>query len=274
MLNGLYVTEPNTLIIPSGAPDLLDSEFWGICEIDGLGRPDAATYTADKVGSDASFWSGLSVKSRKITLSVDAQSDIYKMQLYKALGYGDKRRMFFETDAGIFWIDGYVTGMKYTSDASAISEFEIPIFCPYPWFRSAKYHEKAITYGGDAVSVSQNGDVRAGVGLYLPSTSTGNLNYLKVSSAPDGYAIKYESSEYQHIMGIANQPILLIDTTPGNHAFLASKMVQDIAITKDWCTVPATGAVNISAQIGIWSGLNYIETANGLIRWHDTWSGI
>lgn len=279
MLKGLYVTQPNTLVIPSSTPDLLDSEFWGVREVDGLGRPDATTYTADRVGTDASFWSGLTVKSRKITLSVDAQADIYKMELYKLLGYGEKRRMFFETDTGTYWIDGYTTGMKYTASPSSVSEFEIPFYCPYPWFRSAKYHEKAITYGGGAVSVSQNGDVRAGIELYLTMESEINLHEFSMSLRKQSAmqsAISYNSSTFHSLKDAPRREdaVLLIDTTPGNHTFFTAQAVQDITITNDWCTVPPTGAVDISTEISISSGVTLATTASGFIRWHDTWSGI
>ena len=274
MLKGLYVTQPNTLVIPSSTPDLLDSEFWGVCEVDGLGRPDATTYTTDRVGTDASFWSGLTVKSRKITLSVDAQADIYKMQLYKLLGYGEKRRMFFETDTGTYWIDGYTTGMKYTASPSAVSEFEIPFYCPYPWFRSAQYHEQPITYGGGSVSVSQNGDVCAGVEMYLPSTFVGVLAQFGLSSS-DGTSFEYGSDEYQHLNGSSTSPVLLADTTPGNHRFLVKKAIRDIALTNGWCTVPTIGTTAaLTATITTVSGINFDTTADGFLRWHDTFTGI
>lgn len=278
MLKGLYIDSwvggVRDEKIPSGAVNLVNNKDFDLREVDGLGRPDAEMYTQDKVSVDASFYSGQTIKSRTITLTVKTRNDFCRMQLYHMLGYGDKRCIFVETDAGTFWIEGYVKGASYTAKPAERQEIEISIFCPYPWFQSAQYHEQPITYGGGSVSVSQNGDVCAGVEMYLPSTFVGVLAQFGLSSS-DGTGFEYGSDEYQHLNGGSNSPVLLADTTPGNHRFLAKKAIRDIALTNGWCTVPTAGkAVALTATIATVSGLSFDTTADGFLRWHDTFTGI
>lgn len=264
MLNGLYVTEPKTLIIPPEAPNLLDNESWGICEIDGLGRPEAEQlYTTELVGADASIYSGQSVKSRIVTLSVDAQDEYSMRALYKQFPYNTKRRLIFETEYDTYFIDCIAKGMPRTQGISNRAEFEISIFCPYPWFRSLRPHKKNFTFG-DAVDIEQDGDICAGVRIYANLGLTEKLTNFSISDQT-GNKITYES-DIAYIPAAAGNR-LLIDTTPGAHAFLRLKDVQNIRIKNNWVTVPVGERTTITTSINA-------VNASGTIEWYDTWSGI
>lgn len=306
MLKGFYVTGTNNYSI-KGAVNLIPIERHGIREIDGIGRPEAVMYTADKVGVDASSYGGQTVKSRTITISVDAQNETYLMQLYKLLGYGKANRFFFEKDSGTYWIDGYVKGIPRSQGISDRAELEIPIFCPYPWFRSIEARQKAFAFGGDAITLQHNGDMPAGIKIYAPAQLAGRMIGFTLESGEN--RIEYGSNEVYSNSGGSTAYTLICETTPGVHRFHAAKSIRDIKITGDWITVPADDSIDLSADIRyIGSGTFTVEQSPlctvtndgnmviisqniaskgetvtpepveiskiGYAIWHDTWSGI
>ncbi len=266
MLKGLYIAGTNDYIIPAGAMNILNSKMLDVCEIDGLGRPSADLYTTELVGADASVYSGQTVKSRQITLSVKTRNDTERMELYRLLGYGQKKRLFFENDTGIYWIDGYAKGATYAAKPAQRAEIEIPIFCPYPWFRSLRAHEVSVPFG-TSFSAWQAGDICAGIRASVEINTAGDMTAFGLSDST-GNAITYTSSGRYKLTG-AKGYVQLVNTTPGAHAFFNAKAIQDISVTNDWVTVPPNdGSVIITATF------NTDKTPNGLFVWYDTWSGI
>ena len=266
MLKGLYIAGTNDYTIPADAMNILNSKMLDVCEIDGLGRPSANLYTTELVGADASVYSGQTVKSRQITLSVKPRNDLERMRLYRLLGYGQKKRLFFENDAGIYWIDGYVKSATYAAKPAQRAEIEIPVFCPYPWFRSLLAHKVDVPFG-TSFTARQSGDICAGIGASVEINTAGNMTAFGLSDSA-GNAITYTSSGRYKLTG-ANGHIQLVNTTPGAHAFFNAKAIQDISVTKNWVTVPPNGEIAT-----ITATFNTNETPNGRFIWYDTWSGI
>lgn len=264
MVKGFYSIPAGSTAIPAGSPNLIHIDRYGIREIDGVGRPEADMYTTELVGADASVYSGQTVKSRTITLSVDAQNEYAARELYRQFPYNTKRRFVFETDYDTYFIDGIAKGMPRTQGTSCRSEFEIPIFCPYPWFRSFRAHSKNFTFN-EEFGVTQAGDVRAGIEIYANLTAEAKLTVFKIVDGK-GNEIRY-NSDIVYTPSRAGKA-LLIDTTPGLHRFLRLKAVKDIRIINDWVTVPAgEDGTSITAS------MNAVG-ASGTAVWYDTWSGI
>lgn len=307
MLKGLYIAGTNDYTIPADVMNILNSKMLDVCEIDGLGRPSADLYTTELVGTDASVYSGQTVKSRQITLSVKPRNDLERMKLYRLLGYGQKKRLFFENDAGIYWIDGYVKSATYAAKPAQRAEIEIPIFCPYPWFRSIEARQKAFAFGGDAITLQHNGDMPAGIKIYAPAQLAGRMIGFTLESGEN--RIEYGSNEVYSNSGGSTAYTLICETTPGVHRFHAAKSIRDIKITGGWITVPADDSIDLSADIRyIGSGTFTVEQSPlrtvtndgnmviisqniaskgetvtpepveiskiGYAIWHDTWSGI
>lgn len=266
MLKGLYIAGTNDYTIPADAMNILNSKMLDVCEIDGLGRPSADLYTTELVGADASVYSGQTVKSRQITLSAKPRNDSERMRLYRLLGYGQKKRLFFENDAGIYWIDGYVKSATYAAKPAQRTEIEIPIFCPYPWFRSLRAHEVSVPFG-TSFSAQQAGDICAGIRVGVEINTAGDMTAFGLSDST-GNAITYTSSGRYKLTG-AKGYVQLVNTTPGAHAFFNAKAIQDIGVTNSWVTVPPN-----DESVMITATFNTNETPNGLFVWYDTWSGI
>ena len=264
MLKGFYSIPAGSAAIPAGSPNLIHIDRFGIREIDGVGRPQADMYTTELVGADASVYSGQTVKNRTITLSVDAQNEYAARELYRQFPYNTKRRFVFETDYDTYFIDGIAKGMPRTQGTSRRSEFEIPIFCPYPWFRSLRAHSKSFTFGKEFGTV-QNGDVRAGIKIYANLSTQAKLTTFTIIDG-NGNEIRYNADIVYTPTHAGNT--LLIDTTPGLHSFLRLKATKDIRIINDWVTVPV-GKEGTS----ITASMNAIG-ALGTAVWYDTWSGI
>lgn len=266
MLKGLYIGGTNDYTIPASASNMLNNKTLDVCEIDGLGRPSADLYTTELVGADASVYSGQTVKSRSITLSVKPRGDAGRMALYRMLGYGQKKRIFLESDTGVYWIDGYVKGATYAAKPAQQSEIEIPIFCPYPWFRSLKAHEVFVPFG-TSFSAQQAGDIRAGLDVYVGVNTAGKMGSFGLSDSK-GNAVSYHSNSYYQITG-AKGYVRLVDTTPGAHGFITAKAIQNITLTNDWVTVPPD-----EEETTITATFNTDGTPDGKFVWYDTWSGI
>lgn len=264
MLKGFYSMPAGSAAIPAGSPNLIHIDRYGIREIDGVGRPAADMYTTELVGADASVYSGQTVKNRTITLSVDAQNEYAARELYRQFPYNTKRRFVFETDYDTYFIDGIAKGMPRTQGTSRRSEFEIPIFCPYPWFRSLKAHSKSFTFGKE-FGTAQNGDVCAGIKIYANLSTQAKLTTFTIVDGK-GNEIRYNADIVYTPPHAGNA--LLVDTTPGLHSFLRLKAAKDIRIINDWVTVPV-GKEGTS----ITASMNAIG-ALGTAVWYDTWGGI
>ncbi|MDO4174558.1 MAG: hypothetical protein Q4D42_07320 [Eubacteriales bacterium] len=219
MYKHFYVSDiPNTdgEMIPPDAVDLLDPGTFGVIEITGLYRPTADDYITDLGGIDASVYGGMSVKSRTITLNLDAQTDMERMRLYRVLPYGKPRRFWIETNVGVFWIDGHVTGMPEGSDNNdLIANFDVTIKCPYPWFRSMELHEVEMD-SGVATTVQQAGDIPSGFQVYAitQSASWGINGYTIKDSSGNAFAwVPGSSATVQR--NPVGYVVKLVDTTPG-----------------------------------------------------------
>lgn len=285
MYKHFYVSGiPNTdgEMIPPDAVDLLDPRTFGVIEITGLYRPTADDYITDLGGIDASVYGGMSVKSRTITLNLDAQTDMERMRLYRVLPYGKPRRFWIETNVGVFWIDGYVTGMPEGSDNNdLIANFDVTIKCPYPWFRSLQAHKYRI-YAQQEGIYQQSGDVPAGARIYFLDVSGDDHQYISnfwlQSMYSDNVATFSWSSTVRNCVLPNDEPGLFLDTTPGQtwwqHMSMYSGSTKDFLAEIDLdgevlvypegteLRIMSDTLVNLGSNVEIW--LEYFDTYSGV----------
>lgn len=298
------IPEVNGGNLPENAIDLLDDRIFGVIEITGLYRPEAEDYITELGGVDASYYGGMSIKYREIKLNLDAQDDMQRMRLYRALPYGQPRRFWIETHAGTFWIDGYVTGMpEGSSNNDIIANLDVTIKCPYPWFRSLHPHSAVITPfvlvsdGGssyiaptyaDYTAISQNGDVPAGIQVWAEwingdpgTTYPGSAFTLQDDN---GNAFKFL---YTFGTGVGidynDGAVMLVDTTEGSQQWAnLSKISKDefvenyipSSITFSGETVSVRPFVETRLLFSFDYYMNYTNTHRVTLKWFDTWSGI
>lgn len=291
MLKGFYVAavpQEDGGGIPVDAVDLLDTCCFGVIKVTGLRRPEADVYMSDRGGVDASYISGMSVKSRTITLEIDAQNDAQRMRMYKLLPYQMPRRFYAVTDAGTYWIDGYAKAITGDEEGLPVSSLELPIVCPYPWWRSVELHRLVIAPGADnTLHLTQQGDVAAGVLLYAQNVSEDPLAYIYSFTLSDkvgryfSYSNGGDSKKTRVIVHADGLGTLLVDTTPGAHRWAKvsqkhedtlANIMPRLSVSAEWILVdPNTGSdVSFTA--------NPVDTYpdDFVIRacWYDTFTAI
>lgn len=304
MIRHVFVTpipDTNGGAIPAGAIDIADPREFGIEEPEGLFRPEGDDHLVELGGIDASYYAGTNLKAREMTFNITAQSDMQRMRLYKALPFGAQRRFWIETGAGTFWIDGYAMSIPGVVEQTPWSDHKVKIKCPYPWFRSLHpniFDVPILSIDGDGgtadyASLSQHGDVAAGVELFVgyksdkrpyPESSYPgaaftmqdlSLNVFKFNyTHDDTVAIKYES-----------KPVMLINTTPGNFDWaklekrsssgthiLKKYIPSSITLSGDNIMVPPDEGNSIGFYFDY--HMDYSQYFRAYAQVFDTWSGI
>lgn len=275
MLRHLYVGDPDDGL--SGADDLLDTRTFGTIKITGLGRPAADLSRFAYAGIDASHVSGMSIPSRTITMEVDTQNECQRMRLYRVMPFRKLLRFWIVNDTGIYWIDGYAKELPYDEIGHDISSFEIPVFCPYPWFRSEKLHEKEIIVGAsELVHLEQSGDAPTGILVYAQG-SLSDLGKITSFSLEDGTGDYFTASVnfVSSIIVPGIQRSLLVDTTPDGNLGTSGKFdaqyLASIDMSDDLITVEPDTGVDVTLDV-----TSTIDTTayQFFACWYDTFTAI
>lgn len=261
--------------MPVGAADLLDTSTFGTIKILGLGRPEANVYSYAYAGIDASQVTGMTISDRTITLVMDTQTTFQRMLLYKMLPYKQMRRIWICNDVGIYWIDGYATELPYDEMGHEISSFEIPVFCPYPWF-CGEYHELDIILDDDPLHLTHEGDASAGIAIYAQG-SVADLERImsfRLESSKDYFSAS--THVMSSVIGPTGGKMLLIDTTPGiglgTEGRFDAEYLASIDMSADLITIAPNTGVDISLTI---RNLNDLTSpCQFLVGWYDTYTAI
>lgn len=276
MLRHLYVGDPDDGL--SGAADLLDIRTFGTIKITGLGRPVADLSSFAYAGIDASHVSGMSIPSRTITMEVDTQNEYQRMRLYRVMPFRKLLRFWIVNDTGTYWIDGYAKELPYDEIGHDISSFEIPVFCPYPWFRSKRLHEKEITIGAtELIHLKQSGDAPAGILVYAQGSlsNLGRITSFRLESGTGDYftaSVNFVSSII--IPGIHRN--LLVDTTPNGNLGTSGKFdaeyLASIDMSDDLITVEPDTGVDVTLDVS--SVVSDMTVYQFFACWYDTFTAI
>lgn len=291
------VPEENGGAIPSGAVDIADPREFGLEEPEGFFRPDGDDNFVELGGIDASYCAGIHVKSREITLNVTAQSDIQRMRLYKTLPFNEQRRLWVETEAGTFWIDGYATSIPGVVEQTPWSDHKVKIKCPYPWFRSLHpnifdvniFNIDTETSVLEYTDLYQYGDIPAGIELFAgyktskPTGSYPGAAFTLQDSKANMFKFNYTFDDTVAIR-YSTKPVMLVNTTPGNFDWakltkksIGARILQkyipaSITLSGDNILVPSRGG----NSIGFWYDyhMDYSVYFHAYAQVFDTWSGI
>lgn len=178
--------------IPSDAFDLYDKTKCGIVNFTGLDRPDADISRSALAGANASRISGSQIPERNIVLTVRPwiAAEINRQELYDNLPFDTDLRFYIVTENRCVFIDGRVEklgGGRFTQD---VTDIQLSIICPFPWFQSVELHSVNLVVGDN--TVRYDGDVPAGFTLNVPPQESpplvGSVGDLEITISGETFA--------------------------------------------------------------------------------------
>lgn len=197
--------------IPHDAVELLNLHKYGLVDLSGLDRPDADVSRSALAGMDASRMYGSQVAERNIVMTLRPwiNPDVFRQELYDILPFDTDLRFYVATENRCVFIDGRVEKLGGGDFSRKVSDIQISILCPFPWFQSIELHKTKLVVGENAIRYS--GDVPAGWELDVPRQVSppliGAVGDLSVEIGRETFA--YEG----------NVSIPYICTIPGKRAF-------------------------------------------------------
>lgn len=250
-----------------------------IQEIEGLG-PVGATVNTTPYGSiDGESYSGSSVPSRNITLTVGLNPDwdVWSMEALRRLLYRyfmpkQPVRLVFDSDDEFpsVYIDGYTETVEPSLFAKD-QEIQISIVCPDPYFYAV---EPVVITGdtpGDPVLVDYIGSVEAGINLTIeheadPAPGFSLVLTVQIGDPTEnffGVAVEVHPTQYFMMGSIPGKKyVQTVDTTTGAITNRLPLVVSGSA----WPTLkPGANSVLISSNSGEQSWeLIYVPKFGGL----------
>ena len=270
------VPDAETTKLPSDVFDLYDSTKYGIVNFSGLDRPDADISRSALAGANASRIGGSQISERNIVLTVRPwiSAEINRQELYDHLPYDTDLRFYIVTENRCVFIDGRVEklgGGRFTQD---VTDIQLSIVCPFPWFQSVELHTAQLKVGDNIIR--NDGDIPAGFRLEVE----GHINMVglidfKLNVGGETFATKADTNVIA--------PVELI-TIPGKRTFKCSNgghistsiwkpSFSYLAANTKWPKIPGgTQIINVSYTEG---GVDpYIFDNLNTLYWRDTYSGV
>lgn len=179
--------------IPSDAFDLHDKTKCGIVNFTGLDRPDADISRSALAGANASRIGGSQISERNIVLTVRPwiAAEINRQELYDNLPFDTDLRFYIVTENRCVFIDGRVEklgGGRFTQD---VTDIQLSIVCPFPWFQSVELHTQSLVVGNNN-PILYDGDVPAGWTLNVPPQESpplaGSVGDLEITISGETFA--------------------------------------------------------------------------------------
>lgn len=270
------VPDAETTKLPSDVFDLYDSTKYGIVNFAGLDRPDADISRSALAGANASRISGSQISERNIVLTIRPwiAAETNRLELYDNLPFDTDLRFYIVTENRCVFIDGRIEklgGGRFTQD---VTDIQLSILCPFPWFHSVKLHKAQLKLGDNIIR--NEGDIPAGFRLEVE----GHINMVglidfKLNVGGETFATKADTNVLA--------PVELI-TIPGKRTFKCSNSghistgtwkpsFSYLAANTKWPKIPAgTQTINVSYTEG---GVDpYIFDNLNTLYWRDTYSGV
>ena len=270
------VPDAETTTIPSDVFDLCDITKYGIVNFAGLDRPDADISRSALAGANASRIGGSQISERNIVLTIRPwiAAEINRQELYDNLLFDTDLRFYIVTENRCVFIDGCVEklgGGRFTQD---VTDIQLSIVCPFPWFQSVRLHTAQLKAGDNIIR--NDGDIPAGFRLEVE----GHINMVglidfKLNAGGETFATKADTNVIA--------PVELI-TIPGKRTFKCSNgghiststwkpSFAYLAADTKWPKIPGgTQTINVSYTEG---GVDpYIFDNLNTLYWRDTYSGV
>lgn len=262
--------------IPHDAVELLNIHKYGLVSLSGLDRPDADVSRSALAGMDASRMYGSRVKERNIVMTLRPwiNPDVFRQELYDILPFNTDLRFYIATENRHVFIDGRIEKLGGGDFSRKVSDIQISILCPFPWFQSVELHTMKLVVGENAIRY--NGDVSAGWELNVPAQANppliGAVGDLSVEIGGETFA--YEGNvSIPYICTIPRKRAFdgyrkaSSGSTPGTFAPAFGSLVKSNAwplITRD------AKAVTVSCSR---STQDFFERQN-IFTYRDTFSGV
>lgn len=262
--------------IPHDAVELLNLHKYGLVDLSGLDRPDADVSRSALAGMDASRMYGSHVKERNIVMTLRPwiNPDVFRQELYDILPFNTDLRFYIATENRHVFIDGRIEKLGGSDFSRKVSDIQISILCPFPWFQSIELHKTKLVVGEN--TIRYNGDVSAGWELHVPAQANppliGSVGDLSVEIGGETFAYSGNVS-IPYICTIPRKRAFYgyraasSGSTTGTFAPAFGSMVKDSAwplITRD------AKAVTVSCSS---STQDFFERQN-IFAYRDTFSGV
>lgn len=278
------VPDAETTKIPSDAFDLYDKTKYGIVNFAGLDRPDADISRSALAGANASRIGGSQISERNIVLTVRPwiSAEINRQELYDNLPFDTDLRFYIVTENRCVFIDGRVEklgGGRFTKD---VTNIQISIICPFPWFQSVELHKTRLDRHSDNL-IYNTGDIPAGFIFRMDEPTDGTVFRAFRNLVIDVNGTQFLTKKYDKYptRGSFHPPVVL-STIPGKKSFGLKledtdffKIAFSSIDTKSQWPVLQSGKniVKVSCTQVKTSGESNFEDINWLV-WRDTYSGV
>ena len=158
--------------IPHDAVELLNLHKYGLVGLSGLDRPDADVSRSALAGMNASRMYGSQVAERNIVMTLRPwiNPDVFRQELYDILPFNTDLRFYIATENRYVFIDGRIEKLGGGDFSRKVSDIQISILCPFPWFQSVELHTMKLVVGENTIRYS--GDVPAGWELDVPAQAS------------------------------------------------------------------------------------------------------
>lgn len=249
------VPDAETTKLPSDVFDLYDSMKYGIVNFAGLDRPDADISRSALAGANASRISGSQISERNIVLTIRPwiAAETNRLEMYDNLPFDTDLRFYIVTENRCVFIDGRIEklgGGRFTQD---VTDIQLSIICPFPWFQSVKLHKMKLSVGEN--KISYDGDIPAGFTLNVPFKLNtilpgmpGNQTDVPIIKIENGYVTDLSVSIGERTFSYSGQVRRpYICTIPGKKKF-TGRMYKASEANEDITTVPAFGSMKKHSQ--------------------------
>ena len=287
MVEHFYVSKvPDAEItkIPSDAFDLYDKTKYGIVNFAGLDRPGADISRSALAGANASRIGGSQISERNIVLTVRPwiAAEINRQELYDNLPFDTNLRFYIVTENRCVFIDGRVEKLGGGGFTQDVTDIQLSILCPFPWFQSVELHKARLDRHSDNL-IYNTGDIPAGFIFRMDEPTDGTVFRAFRNLVIDVNGTQFLTKKYDEFptRGSFHPPVVL-STIPGKKSFdlkLEDSDFFKIAFssmdTKSQWPVLQSGknVVKVSCTELIISGEARFEDINWLV-WRDTYSGV
>lgn len=270
------VPDAETTKIPSDVFDLYDITKYGIVNFAGLDRPDADISRSALAGANASRISGSQISERNIVLTIRPwiSAEINRQELYDHLPYDTDLRFYIVTENRCVFIDGYVEKLGGGGFTKNVTDIQLSIICPFPWFQSVRLHTTQLQLGDN--TIRNEGDIPAGFRLEVEGhANMVQLVNFKLNVGGETFSTKVDTSVIAPIE---------LNTVSGKRTFKCSNSGHTsagtwkpsfsyLAADTKWPKIPGgTQTIGISYTSGGES--EYIFDNMNTLYWRDTYSGV